>query len=219
MSPNQRKLPDTASVAIPDDNGKLHAPSAARNVAAIVDAISAFVPDNGSALEIASGTGQHVVRFAEAFSNIVWQPTDIDANRLKSIAIWSLDSNLPNILKPEILNATSDSWSTNWLGQNLIIFSNLLHLISAREALNVITQSTKAMASGGVSLIYGPFLRGDDFASENDRIFHESLNSKDDEIGYKSYQFVQNAQSDNGLITLEPIPMPSANLLLVARKP
>ena len=219
MTPTHRILPNTASVAIPDDNGKLHAPSAARNVAAIVDAISAFVPDDGTALEIASGTGQHVVRYAEAFPNIVWQPTDIDTNRLKSIEIWSLDSNLPNILKPEILNATSDGWSPDWLGQNLIILSNLLHLISEREALNVITQSAKALTSGGVSLIYGPFLRGTDFASESDRNFHESLKSKDGEIGYKSYQFVQNIQTDSGLITLEPISMPSANLLLVARKP
>lgn len=219
MSPIQRKLPNTASVAIPDDNGKLHAPSAARNVAAIVDAISAFVPDEGTALEIASGTGQHVVRYAEAFPNIVWQPTDIDTDRLKSIAIWTLDSDLSNIQKPELLNATSDSWSPTWLGQNLIILSNLLHLISEREAMNVITQSAKALASGGVSLIYGPFLRGADFASEGDQKFHESLQFKDSEIGYKSYQFVQNAQTDSGLIPLEPIPMPSSNLLLVARKP
>lgn len=219
MSPIQRKLPNTASVAIPDDNGKLHAPSAARNVAAIVDAISAFVPDEGTALEIASGTGQHVVRYAEAFPNIVWQPTDIDTDRLKSIANWTLDSNLSNILKPELLNATSNSWSPTWLGQNLIILSNLLHLISDREAMNVITQSAKALASGGVSLIYGPFLRGADFASEGDQKFHESLKFKDSEIGYKSYQFVQNAQTDSGLITLDPIPMPSSNLLLVARKP
>ena len=219
MSPIQRKPPNTASVAIPGDNGKLHAPSAARNVAAIVDAISAFVPDEGTALEIASGTGQHVVRYAEAFPNIVWQPTDIDTDRLKSIAIWTLESNLSNILKPELLNATSDGWSPAWCGQNLVILSNLLHLISEHEAMNVITQSAKALASGGVSLIYGPFLRGADFASEGDQKFHESLQFKDSEIGYKSYQFVQNAQTDSGLIPLEPIPMPSSNLLLVARKP
>lgn len=219
MSPNHRKPPDTASVAIPDENGKLHAPSAARNVGAIVQAISAFVPDGGNALEIASGTGQHVVRYAEAFPNIVWQPTDIDPNRLKSIAVWTLESSVPNVLKPEILNATSDNWSTDWSGKNLIILSNLLHLISEREVLNVISQSAKALASGGVSLIYGPFLRGSAFASDSDRNFHQSLKNKDHEIGYKSYQYVQVAQTENGLITLEPIPMPSANLLLVARKP
>lgn len=35
-----------------------------------------------TALEISSGSGQHVVHFAQAFRNVTWQPTDIDAQSI-----------------------------------------------------------------------------------------------------------------------------------------
>lgn len=218
MSAKHLNLPDTASVAIPDDNGKLHAPSAARNVAAILQAIRPFVPSNGNALEIASGTGEHMMRYAAAFPNLTWQPTDIEQARLDSIAVWSGDANLSNILAPKLLDATVGGWASEYAGQDLIILSNLLHLISVSEAETVITQLAEALASGGISLIYGPFLRGTKFASEGDRKFHESLCHQNPEIGYKPFQFVQDAQTAAGLSVLDAIEMPANNLLLVARK-
>lgn len=218
MSAKRLNLPDTASIAIPDENGKLHAPSATRNGDAILRAIQPFVPANGNALEIASGTGEHMMRYAAAFPNVTWQPTDIDQARLDSVAAWTKEVDLANILTPKLLDATINGWASECVAQDLIILSNLLHLISAGEAKTVITQSAQALASGGISLIYGPFLRDTKFASEGDQKFHESLHSQDPEIGYKSFQFVQNLQANTGLIALETIEMPANNLLLVARK-
>lgn len=217
MSAKRLNLPDTASVVIPDKNGKLHAPSVARNVEAILQAIQPFVPATGNALEIASGTGEHMMRYAAAFPNVTWQPTDIDQARLDSVAAWTDEDDLPNVLTPKLLDATISGWASECVAQDLIILSNLLHLISAAEAKTVITQSAQALASGGISLIYGPFLRGTKFASEGDQKFHESLQSQDPEIGYKSFQFVQNLQANAGLIALETVEMPANNLLLVAR--
>lgn len=218
MSNKRRKLPETASVAIAKDDGKLHAPSALRNVGGILHAIREFMPESGKALEIASGTGEHIVRYAAAFPDLVWQPTDVEADRLNSIAAWSSETGLPNILAPQILDATVDGWAGMWAGQNLIILSNLLHLISDTEARTLISQTAAALAPGGIFLIYGPFLRHTEFASESDREFHQSLRNKDPEIGYKSLQWTQKAQSDAGLIPLNPIEMPVNNLLLAARK-
>lgn len=218
MTKNRRTLPSTASVAIPKANGKLHAPSAARNRDAITEAIRRFMPSRGQALEIASGTGEHVVRYAAAFPAVTWQPTDVEAERLESIAAWSLETGLPNILVPQILDATLEGWAVRHKGQNLIILSNLLHLISEPEALTLISQSAKALAPGGVFLIYGPFLRDTEFASESDRSFDESLRGKDPDIGYKSFASVQSTLVRAGLSTPEPIEMPSNNLILAGRK-
>ena len=55
-----RSVPGTASVATPE-GGKLYAPAAARNVQAISDLLAQLAPVQGQALEIASGTGQHIV--------------------------------------------------------------------------------------------------------------------------------------------------------------
>lgn len=218
MSSKHRKLPNTASIAVPGAGGKLYAPSASRNIEAIVQAIREFVPANGTALEIASGTGEHIVRHAAAFPNVTWQPTDIASDRLVSIAAWINDVNLPNILAPKQLDAASTGWASQWSGQDLIIISNLLHLISVDEARNIISQSAQALNPGGVFLIYGPFLRGTDFASDADRSFDDSLRNQDAEIGYKSFQSIQNVQIDAGLTLLDPTDMPSNNLLLAAQK-
>lgn len=121
MSVKLRKLPNTASIAVPGKGGKLHAASAARNIEAIVQAIQTFVPANGTAMEIASGTGEHIVRHAAAYPHMIWQPTDIASDRLISIAAWINDVNLPNILAPQQLDATTAGWASQWSGQDLII--------------------------------------------------------------------------------------------------
>lgn len=219
MSKAPRKLPKTASVAIPQGGQKLHAPAAQRNVEPILQAIKAIVPARGQALEIASGTGEHIIRYAAAHSGLHWQPTDIEPMRLSSIDAWAETAGLPNLAKAQPLNASRPGWAADWPPQDLIILSNLLHLISEAEAGTVLDEAAKALASGGVCIIYGPFMRGREFASEGDRRFHESLRAQAPEIGYKPAQWVHDSLAKAGLASEPPQDMPANNLLLVARKP
>ena len=46
-------------------------------------------------LEVASGTGEHVVHFAAALPGLTWQPSDPDADRRTSIDAWA--TGMPNI--------------------------------------------------------------------------------------------------------------------------
>ncbi len=218
MSPKRLNLPDTASLTTPGDGGKLHAPSAERNVEAIVETVLPLLPATGAALEIASGTGQHIVRLAAAAPAIEWHPSDIDADRLTSIRAWRSEAGLANIAAPILLDATVPGWSGQVGRFEVIYLSNLLHLISASEARTLIAETANTLTPDGVSLIYGPFKRGEDFAGEGDRRFHESLTSQDPEIGYKSFQWVQDAQVAAGLSVRDPITMPANNLILVAQK-
>ena len=93
-----RTPPPKASIANEtDESGKLHAPSAVRNVAPICEALTAIAPAQGNALEIASGTGQHVLAFAKAMPTIKWQPTEVEHTRMVSIDAYRADSELSNI--------------------------------------------------------------------------------------------------------------------------
>ena len=48
-----------------------------------------FLADkSGDALELGSGTGQHVVDFAGRAPGIRWQPSDLAAEHLRSIEGW-----------------------------------------------------------------------------------------------------------------------------------
>lgn len=218
VNTNRRNLPNTASFATADTTGKLSAPSAVRNGPAIAEALAGLVPDQGTALEIASGTGEHVVRLAQAFPGLIWQPTDIDPARLASIALWRAEAALPNILPPEPLDATVPGWARDRAQQEVILLSNLTHLISMPDVEILIAEAAAALVPGGVFLIYGPFLRGTEYASDADRAFDASLRQSDMDIGYKSFQSIQAAQQSAGLAVQPPIEMPANNLLLAARR-
>ena len=58
------RLPPSASVAHAQDGAKLHAPAAARNAQALLTLLHDHAPASGKALELASGTGQHIIGFA-----------------------------------------------------------------------------------------------------------------------------------------------------------
>ena len=58
-------LPDTPSLATPAPDGRMFAPSAARNIGPICDVVAQHAPDTGPALEIASGTGEHIAALAQ----------------------------------------------------------------------------------------------------------------------------------------------------------
>ena len=56
---------------------KRHAPATVRNRDVIAQALAKLLPDRGLVLEIASGTGEHVVHFAKLFPALTWQPTAV----------------------------------------------------------------------------------------------------------------------------------------------
>lgn len=59
-------------------DGRLVSPSAERNKGPIVEVLARALPENGTVLEVSSGTGQHIVHFARAMPHLVWQPTERD---------------------------------------------------------------------------------------------------------------------------------------------
>ena len=130
---HRKNLPNTASVANYESNGRLNAPSAARNATPIVELVRKTAIKSGKALEIASGTGQHIVQLASALPHISWQPSDVDAARIKSIRCWSDDQYLANLKPPCLLDATAEGWAVEHHGQDFILLVNLLHLISTKE--------------------------------------------------------------------------------------
>lgn len=215
--PRRLNLPDSASVATPDAGGKLFAPSAARNVDAITTLLTELAPQ-GPALEIASGTGQHVVHFAAALPDVTWQPTEIDPTRRASIAAYVSETKPPNVKAPIELDATAAGWGVAHAGQNLITLANLLHLVSAEEAHTLVAEAAQALAPNGLLMIYGPFKRGETLISEGDASFDASLRAQDPEIGYKSDATVIAWGVAAGLTAQTPREMPANNLALIWQK-
>jgi len=212
------KLPPSASVTEQHQDGRLVAPSAAKNVGPISQVLRSIAPKSGRALEIASGTGQHCIAFAKACPNLMWVPTDVDDTRLASIAIYVSDAQLENLTLPVKLDATSHGWSKTTGPLDFVVVVNLLHLISEEGAKTVIAEAASALAPSGVFLLYGPFMRGGALTSEGDQRFHEGLITADHEIGYKDDFDVISWAESSGLETDQILEMPANNLCIVFRK-
>ncbi len=214
--PQRHLLPSGASVAEPDIGARLSAPSALRNAAVIAEVLAVHGPHEGRALELASGTGQHIVAFAAALPHIDWQPSDIDPARRASIDAWASAS---NIHPATALDATATGWGAQHGRQNMIVLVNLLHLISVAEAHILLHEVAVALAPGGLFALYGPFLRDGHATSDADASFDASLRASDPEIGYKDAGDVAAWMRGAGLHPLAPLPMPSNNLMFLAHQP
>jgi SAM-dependent methyltransferase len=199
-------------------DGRLTAPAAARNLAPILAVLRRLLPETGRAVELASGTGQHIAAFAEAFPGIHWTPTDVERERLASIAAWRAAGGCANLEPPALLNVADPVWPFAAESADLVLTVNLLHLIPAPAAEALFTGAARLLRQGGLCIIYGPFMRNDAFVSEGDRSFHESLRRMDPAIGYKSREWVTARALAAGLDPVEWVEMPANNLMLVARK-
>ena len=215
----RQNLPETASVVNYESDGRLNAPSAIRNAKPIVELVKKTAIKSGNALEIASGTGQHVVKLASALPHLNWQPSDVDEARIKSICCWSNDQHLTNLKPPCLLDATEEGWATDHYGRDLILLVNLLHLISFKETKILVKEVSKALTPKGLSIIYGPFMRKGKLISKNDMEFHHSLINTDPDLGYKNDIDMLDLFREAGLVHLSTNNMPANNLAFITQKP
>jgi len=208
-------LPDAPT---PGPDARMSAPSALRNRDHILAVLQSVAPERGRALEIASGTGEHVIAFAAATPGLDWQPTDMDIERLASVAAWSARAGLANLRPPLRLDASLPGWAQDHGPRDLIVLVNLLHLIPDNAAGTVLDGIAAALAPGGIALIYGPFLRDGRATSDGDARFDASLRAQDPAIGYKDAAWVADRLTRAGL-AVEIREMPANNLIILARRP
>ncbi|MGK7754191.1 MULTISPECIES: DUF938 domain-containing protein [unclassified Roseovarius] len=207
--------PPRISVAHQGTGARLHAPAAERNADAILDLLRSHAPASGTALEIASGTGQHVTHFATHLPGLIWQPTEIVEERRASIAAWSTDAPEGTIRPPVHLDATQPGWSATHNGFDLILLVNLLHLVSTSAARTLIAEASRALSPTGRFIVYGPFLRNGRATSEGDARFDAAIRADHPEAGYKNDTDMLRWAHESGLAVAARTEMPANNLALV----
>jgi SAM-dependent methyltransferase len=199
------------------DDTRRHSPAAQRNRQPILEVLRRVLPARGTALEIASGTGQHAAFFAAGLPQWTWQPTDVDPDALASIAAWRSADWLPNLLAPCRLDVADAPWpgvST----VDAIFCANMLHIApwSACEAL--LRGAALHLAPKGVLVIYGPFFVDGEPAAPGNLAFDADLRARDPRWGVRRLADVVDAAHAAGLQLAESIAMPANNRTLVFRR-
>lgn len=213
-----QRLPPSASVARPLDKARMFAPAAERNAGAITELLRRHAPNQGRALELASGTGQHVVAFARALAGITWQPSEMDADRIASIDAYREDAALTNILPALRIDACASPWAQEVPAQDLIVTINIAHLVATADVRALIVQAAAALSPKGVFILYGPFKRAGQLTSAGDARFDADLRAANPAIGYKDDDEIKDWLAAAGLQLTAVEDMPANNLAFVATR-
>lgn len=200
---------------------KRHAPAALRNREAIAEVLAGVLPPAGLALEVASGSGQHVVYFARRFPGLRWQPSDVAPAALESIAAWIADARQEaggtgNIAAPVRLDAMAADWPVT--RADVVLGINMVHISPWEACLGLLRGAGRVLRPDGVLFLYGPYrVRGRDTAPSNEA-FDRSLRAQDPAWGLRCLDDVVEAARPHGLALEQTRDMPANNLSVVLRK-
>ena len=195
------------------------APSASRNEAPILDVLRDVLPDTGRALEIGSGTGQHIAAFASAFPGLQWQPSDPFADSIASTAAWVAQADLDNLADPLALDVTTPDWPAALDGpRDAIVCINVLHIAPWAVTEGLMAGAGRLLAPGGILYFYGPYKRDGRHTAQSNADFDASLRPRDPTWGIRDIADVAACAEANGLTLERTVDMPRDNFSLVFRR-
>ncbi len=193
-------------------------PAADRNKQPILDVLREVLPDHGIALEIASGTGQHVAWFAANLPQWTWQATDAVPAALDSISAWVAGQGLLNVRPPLVLDVMAPEWLPGDVVFDLVYCANMLHISPWTTCAALMQGSARHLAPGGLLVTYGPYLEDGVPTSEGNLGFDKSLRAQDPAWGIRRKEDVALEAARAGLRLQARHAMPANNLLLVWAK-
>ena len=193
-------------------------PAAERNRAPILAALERWLPRHGSALEIASGSGQHAAHFAAALAGWQWQPTEAEPSALASIDAWC--AGLANVRPAQRLDVLELPWRAAPARVDAIFCANLLHIAPWPTCAGLMQGAARHLAADGLLLLYGPYIVDGEPTAASNLAFDADLRARDPAWGLRRLADVAREAERAGLALRAREQMPANNLLLVfARGP
>ena len=189
------------------------APAALRNREPIAEVLREWLPARGLVLELASGTGEHAVHFAQSFPVLEWQPSDVNTDALQSIAARVADARLPNLRAPMTLDASSAIWPIE--RAEAVLSINMVHISPWSAALGLVDGAARILERDAPLILYGPWLKDDVPTAPSNLDFDASLKSRDPEWGLRRVEDFAEAAAGKGFRLKDTRAMPANNLMLL----
>ena len=210
------RRPDPVELRSCAGDARQFSPSAARNCGPIREVLIRVLPKKGIALEIGSGTGEHVVSFAKALPGLVWLPSDPDAASRASIKAWRATEGLTNVHAPVAIDVREGVWGVEDDAPfDAMISLNMVHIAPWEAALGLLAGAGRLLKPDGVLVFYGPFMLGGTHTAASNAAFDADLKRRDPRWGVRDVDDLVDAAAPHGLELLELVEMPANNLSLV----
>ena len=196
---------------------KHHAPATARNRQPILEVLRPRLPADGLVLEVASGSGEHVVHFAAALRHLVFQPSDPSAAARASIDEWAGASGLANVRPAVALDAAAPAWPVAQAAA--VLCSNMIHIAPWAAVVGLVAGAARLLPADGLLYLYGPYRRDGRHTAPSNDAFDRDLRQRDAEWGVRDLEAVTALAAAHGFAAPEVIDMPANNLSLAFRRP
>ena len=192
-----------------------YAPATLRNRDFILDVLRDVLPKTGVILELASGSGEHIVHFAKNFPALVFQPSDPEPGALLSAAAWIKARRVTNVRAPIALDASHSVWPI--ASADGIICINMVHISPWEATLGLIKGTAAILPSASPFYLHGPYLREGVATARSNQIFDRSLRDRNPTWGLRDLEAVaamaRSVEFSAPVIT----EMPANNLTVVFR--
>ena len=194
---------------------KRHAPATLRNRDAIAAVLRVELPGRGTVLEVASGSGEHAVYFAEQFPALTWQPSDYEGDALASIDAYREECGLENVLPAMRLDAAGQ-WPEMQCAA--ILCCNMVHVSPWSATEGLIHNAGHLLAAEAPLILYGPYLEEGVPTAVSNMEFDRGLRARNADWGIRDVADVDALATNAGFRRSARHAMPANNLMLVYRK-
>ncbi|MBO0764398.1 MAG: DUF938 domain-containing protein [Hyphomicrobiaceae bacterium] len=196
-------------------DARLYAPAAARNRQPILKVLKVHLPPRGLVLEVASGTGEHLVHFAQTCPELAFQPSDLEPIHRASIDAWSAALGLANIRGAIALDASAEVWPVEAVDAVLCI--NMIHIAPWAAAVGLVRGAARVLPPGGLLYLYGPYKCGERHTAPSNAAFDADLRAQNPQWGVRDLEAVTELAAVHGFPAPIVEQMPANNLSLVFR--
>jgi SAM-dependent methyltransferase len=191
-------------------------PAPERNKGPILEVLQRVLPDRGTVLEIASGTGQHIVHFAQALPDLTWLPSDPEAEHRGSILARTEAAGLTNVAAPLALDVRQRPWPVRTADAILCI--NMIHIAPWETTLALLFESAQVLPANGVLYLYGPYRRSGRDTAPSNADFDADLRRRNPDWGVRNLEDVQRHAEGAGFVMQDVVAMPANNFSVVFRR-
>lgn len=195
---------------------RLFAPATQRNRQPILDVLSRVLPGSGRVLEVASGSGEHALWFAQHLRPLIWQPSDPDPACRRSIAAHAAQAGLATIEAPLDLDAAVARWPIETA--DAVVCINMTHIAPWEATEGLVAGAARILPSEGPLYLYGPYMRGGRHTAPSNAAFDASLRGHNPDWGLRNVEDLAELAAPQGLVLSEIVEMPANNLSLVFKR-
>jgi hypothetical protein len=190
-----------------------YAPATLRNRDFIVDVLREVLPTMGVILEIASGSGEHIVHLARNFPALAFQPSDPELEARLSVVAWLKAADVKNVRAPVALDASKSVWPI--ASADGIICINMVHISPWDATLGLVKGAAAILPPASPLYLYDPYKREGVATAPSNQAFDRSLRDRNPNWGLRDLEAVAATAQSVGFSAPVITEMPANNLSVV----